>query len=100
MIDAANQHALDATALEKVRRASGATPQSVFVRLNSEVTGTDVSNPREQKLTLTLLGQPLVVQLGPVMRGNAIRDASGFKFEDFTNQCSLRSFHAPTTGRQ
>ena len=86
MIDAANQHALDATALEKVRQASGATPQSVFVRLNSEVTGTDVSNPREQKLTLTLLGQPLVVQLGPVMRGNAIRDASGFKFEDFTNQ--------------
>ncbi len=56
VIDAANQHALDATALEKVRQASGATPQSVFVRLNSEVTGTDVSNPREQKLTLTLLG--------------------------------------------
>ena len=26
------------------------------------------------------------MQLGPVMRGNAIRDASGFKFEDFTNQ--------------
>ena len=86
VIDAANQHALDATALEKVRQASGATPQSVFVRLSSEVTGIDVSNPREQKLTLTLHGQPLVVQLGPVMRGNAIRDASGFKFEDFTNQ--------------
>ena len=84
MIDAANQHALDATALEKVRQASGATPQSVFVRLSSEVTGIDVSNPREQKLTLRY-GQPLVVQLGPVMRGNAIRDASGFKFEDFTN---------------
>jgi predicted lipoprotein len=50
------------------------------------VTGIDVSNPREQKLKLTLHGQPLVVQLGPVMRGNAIRDASGFKFEDFTNQ--------------
>ncbi|MBL1822648.1 DUF2291 family protein, partial [Klebsiella pneumoniae] len=72
--------------LEKVRQASGATPQRVFVRLSSEVTGIDVSNPREQKLTLTLHGQPLVVQLGPVMRGNAIRDASGFKFEDFTNQ--------------
>ncbi|MCS5874004.1 hypothetical protein LN650_23670 [Klebsiella pneumoniae subsp. pneumoniae] len=35
VIDAANQHALDATALEKVRQASGATPQSVFVRLSS-----------------------------------------------------------------
>ncbi len=52
VIDAANQHALDATALEKVRQASGATPQSVFVRLNSEVTGTDVSNPREQSSLL------------------------------------------------
>ena len=69
-----------------MRQASGATPQSVFVHLNSEVTGIDVGNPREQKLKLTLHGQPLVVQLGPVMRGNAIRDASGFKFEDFTNQ--------------
>ncbi len=52
VIDAANQHALDATALEKVRQASGATPQSVFVRLSSEVTGIDVSNPREQSSLL------------------------------------------------
>ena len=31
-------------------------------------------------------GQPLEVQTGPVIQGNAIRDATGFKFEDFTNQ--------------
>ncbi len=86
VIDAAHQHALDANALENLRKTSGSTPQSVFVRLTSEVSAVDISNEREQKLTVTLNGQPLSVQTGPVMRGNAIRDATGFKFDDFTNQ--------------
>ena len=59
VIDAAHKHALDATAL---------------------------TNEREQKLIITFNGQPLEVQTGPVIQGNAIRDATGFKFEDFTNQ--------------
>lgn len=78
-------HALDAKALDSQRQAAG-KPQSVFVRLTSEVTAVDVSNEREQKLTVSVNGQPITVQAGPVMRGNAIRDATGFKFEDFTNQ--------------
>lgn len=86
VIDTAHQHALDANALENLRKTSGSAPQSVFVRLTSEVSAVDISNEREQKLTVTLNGQPLSVQTGPVMRGNAIRDATGFKFEDFTNQ--------------
>ncbi|HGH5977899.1 TPA: DUF2291 family protein [Kluyvera georgiana] len=86
VMDAAHQHALDAGALDARRQASGSTPDSVFVQLTSDVTAVDVSNEREQKLTVSLNGQPLTIQVGPVMRGNAIRDATGFKFEDFTNQ--------------
>lgn len=100
VIDAANQHALDATALEKVRQASGATPQSVFVRLSSEVTGIDVSNPREQKLTLTLHGQPLVVQQVLSCGATPFAMPAGSNLKTLPTRCSLRSFHAPTTGRR
>ncbi|WAH53340.1 DUF2291 family protein [Pseudescherichia vulneris] len=86
VMDAANQHALDASAFTSQLKAASSAPRSVFVRLTSQVTAVDVSNPREQKLTFTVDNQPLTIQLGPVMRGNAIRDATGFKFEDFTNQ--------------
>ena len=58
----------------------------MFVHLTSKVERVDVSNEREQKLIITFNGQPLEVQTGPVIQGNAIRDATGFKFEDFTNQ--------------
>jgi predicted lipoprotein len=34
------------------------------------------------------------------MRGNAIRDASGFKFEDFTNQVQFAQLLAPLTARR
>ncbi|WP_312413278.1 DUF2291 family protein [Pseudescherichia sp.] len=86
VMDAANQHALDASAFTSQLKATTGAPKSVFVRLTSPVTAVDVSNAREQKLTFTVDNQPLTIQLGPVMRGNAIRDATGFKFEDFTNQ--------------
>ncbi|WP_318392456.1 DUF2291 family protein [Enterobacter sp.] len=86
VIDAANQHALDATALAAQLKTPAEKPQSVFVRLTSQVERIDTCNPREQKLVLNVNGQPLEVQFGPVVRGNAIREATGFKFEDFTNQ--------------
>ncbi|MCI1031034.1 DUF2291 family protein [Raoultella terrigena] len=86
VIDSANQHALDANALESELKTSSSTPRSVFVRLTQQVSAVDVSSDREQKLTFSLNGRPFAVQVGPIMRGNAIRDASGFKFEDFTNQ--------------
>nr|WP_318382760.1 DUF2291 family protein [uncultured Enterobacter sp.] len=86
VIDAANHHALDATALAAQLKTPAAKPQSVFVRLTSVVEKLDTSNPREQTLVMTVNGQPLAVQLGPVVRGNAVRDATGFTFEDFTNQ--------------
>lgn len=86
VIDAAHKHALDATALTTQLKATSDKPQSVFVHLTSKVERVDVSNEREQKLIITFNGQPLEVQTGPVIQGNAIRDATGFKFEDFTNQ--------------
>lgn len=86
VIDAANNHALDATALATQLKTPAAKAQSVFVRLTSQVEKLDASNAREQKLVMNVNGQPLEIQLGPVVRGNAIRDATGFKFEDFTNQ--------------
>lgn len=86
VMDAANKNALNADALAEQMKQNAAAPKSVFVRLTSKVERTDTSNEREQKLVLSVNGQPLEVQVGPVMRGNAIRDAAGFKFEDFTNQ--------------
>ncbi|MCL9672088.1 DUF2291 family protein [Citrobacter sp. MNAZ 1397] len=86
VIDAAHKHALDATTLTTQMKASSSQPQSVFVQLTSRVERVDLSNEREQKLVIIFNGQPLEVQTGPVIQGNAIRDATGFKFEDFTNQ--------------
>lgn len=86
VIDTANQHALDGSALENQMKSSGSTPVSFFVRLSSTVTDADTSNAREQKLTFNVNDRPITIQTGPVIRGNAIRDATGFKFEDFTNQ--------------
>ncbi|MDU2938793.1 MAG: DUF2291 family protein [Enterobacteriaceae bacterium] len=86
VIDAAHKKALDATALSTQLKTPSPDAESVFVRLTSKVERVDLSNEREQKLIMTFNGQPLEVQTGPVMRGNAIRDATGFKFEDFTNQ--------------
>ncbi|MEN0616422.1 DUF2291 family protein [Klebsiella indica] len=86
VIDTASQHSLDMNALENQLASSRSTPASFFVRLNATVLDVDISNTREQKLIFNINGRPLAIQVGPVIRGNAIRDATGFKFEDFTNQ--------------
>ncbi|HGM5489513.1 TPA: DUF2291 family protein [Serratia fonticola] len=80
----ARTHALDASALSD--RAASSKDESVFVKAQGNVEKVDLSHAREHTLTFTLNNQPVTVQIGPVMRGNAIRDAAGFKFEDFTNQ--------------
>lgn len=86
VIDAANQQALDASSLESKLTASGEKPESYFVHLTTAVTEVNLSDEREQKFTVSLNGKPLIIQVGPVIKGNAIRDATGFVFEDFTNQ--------------
>ncbi|WP_333602705.1 DUF2291 family protein [Atlantibacter hermannii] len=80
----ARDHALDTATLSA--RPASPTPESVFVRLHSNIEKVDLTNERERSVTVTLNNKPLVVQIGPLIRGNAVRDAAGFKFEDFTNQ--------------
>ncbi|WP_337016118.1 DUF2291 family protein [Leclercia sp. AS011] len=86
ILDAAKSHALDASALSTQLKTPSENAQSVFVRLSGKVERVEASNANEQKLVMTVNGQPLAIQVGPVMRGNAIRDAAGFRFDEFTNQ--------------
>lgn len=60
--------------------------ESAFVRAAGTVTAFDNSNERERSLTVTINGKPVKVLIGPVLRSNAIRDAAGYRFEEFTNQ--------------
>lgn len=80
----AQSHALDSTTLKT--RAANANNESVFVKVQGKVDSVSLDNERERTLTVTVNDQPLQVQVGPMIRGNAIRDATGYKFEDFTNQ--------------
>lgn len=86
ILDAAKSHALDASALFTQLKTPSDKAQSVFVRLTGKVERVEASNTNEQKLVMMVNGQPLAIQSGPVMRGNAIRDAAGFRFDEFTNQ--------------
>lgn len=62
------------------------TSESVFVRAGGTVTAVSPAEDRERKLTVTINGEAVPVLIGPVVRSNAIRDAAGFRFEEFTNQ--------------
>ena len=57
------------------------TSSSVFVHAAGTVTAVSDAAERERLLTVTINGESV-----PVIRSNAIRDAAGFKFEEFTNQ--------------
>lgn len=70
----------------KSHTVKAGTSESVFVRVAGTVTAFDNSNDRERSLTMTINGKPVQVLIGPVLRSNAIRDAAGFRFEEFTNQ--------------
>ncbi|ALV92639.1 MULTISPECIES: DUF2291 family protein [Pantoea] len=70
----------------KSHTVKAGTSESVFVRAAGTVTAFDNSNDRERSLTMTINGKPVQVLIGPVLRSNAIRDAAGFRFEEFTNQ--------------
>lgn len=83
----ASQHALDwPTAKQKSATVAEGKSESVFVKAAGTVTAFNHTNERERSLTFSVNGEPVTVQLGPVIRSNAIRDAADFNFEDFTNQ--------------
>ncbi|MDH2068721.1 DUF2291 family protein [Pantoea sp. GD03673] len=87
VITAANGHALSWADMEaKSQTVKPGGRESVFVRASGKASAFDAQNPRERTLTLTINGKPVVINVGPVLRSNAIRDAAGFRFEEFTNQ--------------
>ncbi|ORM64658.1 hypothetical protein HA45_09930 [Pantoea rodasii] len=83
----AEQQALSWADMEtKSQTVKAGGTESVFVRASGTVNAFDNSNERERSLTLTINGKPVKVLIGPVLRSNAIRDAAGYRFEEFTNQ--------------
>jgi len=87
VMDTANSHALSWADMQtKSQTVKAGGRESVFVRASGTVSALNDSNPRERILTLILNGKPVEVSVGPVLRSNAIRDAAGFRFEEFTNQ--------------
>ena len=83
----ADKHALSWADM-KVRSATvkAGTSDSLFVRGTGMVTAVSAATERERIMTVTLNGEAVPVSIGPVIRSNAIRDAAGFRFEEFTNQ--------------
>lgn len=87
VMSTANSHALSWSDMEaKSQTVKPGGRESVFVRASGTASAFDASNPRERTLTLQINGKPVAVSVGPVLRSNAIRDAAGFRFEEFTNQ--------------
>lgn len=87
VLDTAQQHAMSWADMQtKSQTVKAGGSESVFVRASGTVEAVDETNSRERILTLTLNGKPVKVSLGPVIRSNALRDAAGFRFEEFTNQ--------------
>ncbi len=87
LLPAAEQQALAWPALLAKRDGlTGTDSISVFGRFNGTVASVD-NDGRERKMRLTVNGEEVVIQLGPIVKGNALRDAAGFiRFEDFKNQ--------------
>ncbi|AHM75548.1 DUF2291 family protein [Yersinia hibernica] len=66
--------------------ATGKNSQSRFVRFSGKVVAVETEG-REGAITIAVDGDEQILQLGPIVKGNAIRDASTFiRFEDFKNQ--------------
>ncbi|WP_145599969.1 DUF2291 family protein [Yersinia frederiksenii] len=64
----------------------GKNSQSRFVRFSGKVVAVETEG-REGVMKVAVDGDEQVLQLGPIVKGNAIRDASTFiRFEDFKNQ--------------
>ena len=87
ILPAAHSQALDWAALKQAQgQLSGTQNKSVYSKFTGTVTALDTEG-LERKLTLNVNGEKVTLQLGPILRGNAVRDAAGFiRFEDFKNQ--------------
>ncbi len=87
VMPAAHGQALDWPAVKQAQGNLNSTdPKNVQSKFSAKVAAVDADG-MERKLTLNVNGDTVLVQLGPVIKGNAVRDAAGFiRFEDFKNQ--------------
>ncbi|MEQ9892138.1 DUF2291 family protein [Pectobacterium aroidearum] len=87
LLPTAQQQALSWDDVKKTQATlEGSARKAVYARLQGTVSGIDRES-REGKLMLDVQGDAVTLQLGPIVKGNAIRDAAGFiRFEDFKNQ--------------
>src|SRR5690606_28126324 len=79
---------LEAAGTEFGYRAGEGSPWS-FIVSGEGVVAAENTESRAGTLDVTVegLADPVVLQIGPVIRGNAVRDALPFvSFQDFTNQ--------------
>ncbi len=76
----------EANAAKSIELQGAEGKSSAFVRINGVV---DVVDDSKKTATMTVKtgGNDVVVQIGPIIRGNSIRDAASFiNFDDFKNQ--------------
>lgn len=86
MVPLAQQQALDWPALKQQQQQESSHGKSFFTRFHGVVTEFDNST-REGWLKVDVQGESVQVQVGPMVKGNALRDAASFiRFEDFKNQ--------------
>ncbi|MEI7262605.1 DUF2291 domain-containing protein [Pectobacterium carotovorum] len=87
LLPAAQQQALSWDEVKQTQAAlEDSARKAVYARLQGTVSGIDRAS-REGKLMLDVQGDAVTLQLGPIVKGNAIRDAAGFiRFDDFKNQ--------------
>ncbi|MDX5627091.1 MULTISPECIES: DUF2291 family protein [unclassified Brenneria] len=87
LLPLAQQQALSWEELKKAQAAladNGSKP--VYVQFTGQVVRLDRES-REGRLDINVDGETVALQIGPIVKGNAIRDAAGFiRFDDFKNQ--------------
>jgi predicted lipoprotein len=87
ILPVAHAQALDWAALKQTQGqlAAGQT-KSVYSQFFAKISAIDADG-MQRKLTLNVNGEVVILQLGPIIQGNAVRDAAGFiHFDDFKNQ--------------
>lgn len=87
LLPTAQQQALSWDEVKKTQSLlEDSARKAVYARLQGTISGIDRES-REGKLMLDVQGDTVTLQLGPIIKGNAIRDAAGsIRFEDFKNQ--------------
>ncbi len=70
----------------EVKDANSGQSKSYFVSFNGIVNSLDTST-KERSIKINVTGDNVSLQLGPIVKGNAIRDAASFiQFDQFKNQ--------------